>query len=122
MKTMIRTLGAAVLVGSLMGMPGTGFAQGISPAAPSAGPATGGIAGLLAGTSVSNQDLGHQAARGLPNDLYGSVASNTDTGSAGGPITTTNSINGNSGITTVFQNTGNNSLFQSQTVINVTIH
>ena len=117
MKTMIRTLGAALLVGSLFGMPGIGFAQGVS-----AGPATGGIAGLLAGTSVSNRELGHQAARGLPNDLYGSVSANTDTGSAGGPITTTNSINGNSGITTVFQNTGNNSLFQSQTVINVTIH
>jgi len=122
MKTMIRTFGAALLVGSLIGMPGTGFAQGISAGAPPAGPVTGGIAGLLAGTSVSNQELGRQAARGLPNDLYGAVSDNTDIGSAGGPITTTNSINGNSGITTVFQNTGNNSLFQSQTVINVTIH
>ena len=122
MKTMIRSLGTALLVGSLIGMPGTGFAQGVSSGGPPAGPATGRIAILLAGASVSNRELGREAARGLPNDLYGSVSSNTDTGSAGGPITTTNSINGNSGITTVFQNTGNNSLFQSQTIINVTIH
>ena len=39
-----------------------------------------------------------------------------------GMITTTNSINNNTGITTVFQNSGNNSLFQQSTSINITVH
>ena len=42
--------------------------------------------------------------------------------SATGTITTSNSINNNTGITTVFQNSGNNSLFQQSTSINITVH
>jgi hypothetical protein len=38
-----------------------------------------------------------------------------------GTIATTNSINNNTGITTVFQNSGNNSLFQQTTSINITL-
>jgi hypothetical protein len=33
----------------------------------------------------------------------------------------TNSLNGNSGIVTVFQNTGNNALFQSSTSVNINL-
>lgn len=33
----------------------------------------------------------------------------------------TNSLNGNSGITTVFQNTGNNALFQSSTSVTINV-
>jgi hypothetical protein len=42
--------------------------------------------------------------------------------SATGTITTTGSVNNNMGITTVFQNSGNNSLFQQSTAINITVH
>jgi hypothetical protein len=42
--------------------------------------------------------------------------------SATGMITTTNSVNNNMGITTVFQNSGNNSLFQQSMAINITLH
>jgi hypothetical protein len=41
--------------------------------------------------------------------------------SATGVITTTDSINNNTGITTVFQNSGNNSLFQQSMAINITV-
>ena len=41
--------------------------------------------------------------------------------SATGTITTTGSVNNNMGITTVFQNSGNNSLFQQSTAINITL-
>ena len=114
MITKMRLLVAALLAGSLFGVSGGAFAQGA--------PAPGGIAALLAGTAVSNHVLGRQAARGLPTDIYGSVQGNTNTGGGGGTITNTNAINNNSGITTIFQNTGNNSLFQNQTVVNVSIH
>ena len=39
-----------------------------------------------------------------------------------GLISNTNSVNNNMGITTVFQNSGNNSLFQQSTAITITIH
>ena len=42
--------------------------------------------------------------------------------SATGTITTTGSINNNTGFTTVFQNSGNNSLFQQSTSIYITVH
>lgn len=107
-------LGAALLVASLFSISSAAFAG--QPTAPD------GITSLLAGTAVSDRDLGREAARGLATDLYGSVQGNTNLAGGGGQILNTNSINNNSGITTIFQNTGNNSLFQSQTVINVSIH
>jgi len=121
MKTAIRTAWTALLVGSLVGLPVSGFAQGPSgqPSGGSGQP-SGGIARLLAGTAVSNRDLRSEAGRGLT--MSGTVENNWNTGGGGGTITNTQSINGNTGITTVFQDTGNNSLFQSQTVINVAIH
>lgn len=107
-----------MLVGSLFDVSGTAFAQRAA-----AGPTMSkNITVMLAGSAVSDHELRSQTARGLPTDMYGSVQDNTNTAGGGGTISDTNAITNNSGITTVFQNTGNNSLFQNQTVINVSIH
>jgi hypothetical protein len=115
MKSAIRTLCVGLMVGTFFSLPATGFAE--SP------PGT--VASLLAGTGVSDRDLGNQSARGVVlGPLTGSVTDNTSTsyGGTGGLISNTGSFNYDTGITTVFQNTGNNSLFQNQTIVNVTIH
>jgi hypothetical protein len=115
MKSAIRTLCVGLVVGTFFSLPATGFAED----------ALGTIAGLLAGTGVSDRDLGNQSARGavvLTGDLTGSVTGNTSIGDANGVIRNMNSFNYDTGIITVFQNTGNNSLFQNQTIVNVTIH
>jgi hypothetical protein len=53
----------------------------------------------------------------------GALRGNSVTGTSDtGTITTTGSINNNTGFTTVFQNSGNNSLFQQTTSINITVH
>lgn len=94
------------------------------------------IIGELAGSVVPNGELNKQHARGSTNinvnALTAGDGSSFDSGalkgnsvigtSATGLITTTNSINNNTGITTVFQNSGNNSLFQQSTAINITVH
>ena len=90
----------------------------------------------LAGSTVPASDLSSQHARGSTNINIntttagdgasfsdGSVRGNAVIGSsATGFINTENSVNGNMGITTVFQNSGNNSLFQQSTAITITIH
>ena len=77
----------------------------------------------LAGTAVPTEELGVNSARGLPDTLNQAVLdSNSVTGSVTGNITNTNAINTNSGLTTVLQNTGNNVLMQTSTIVNVTIH
>jgi hypothetical protein len=92
-------------------------------------PKASGLLGALAGTALPAVELGRQQARGITNFTFDGALSNgallgnavvgpSDTGS----ITTTGSINNNSGITTVFQNSGNNSLFQQTTSINITVH
>lgn len=91
-----------------------------------AGKSSDGVLRVLAGTAVSAAELGQQQARGIA--LTNSVSSGTVSGNsvgAGavtGTITNNNSINDNVGITTVFQNTGNNSLFQSSTSIFISVH
>jgi hypothetical protein len=90
----------------------------------------------LAGSAVPAAELNQQHARGIKNvnvntsytvesgslnsgALRGnSVVGTSDTGT----ITTTGSINNNTGFTTVFQNSGNNSLFQQSTSIYITVH
>ena len=98
---------------------------------------TGKILGALSGSAVSTAELNQQHARGIQitnidskftvdsgaalsnGALRGnSVVGTTETGT----ITTTGSINNNTGFTTVFQNSGNNSLFQQTTSINITLH
>jgi hypothetical protein len=80
----------------------------------------------LAGAALSAPELAGEHARGLV--IGSAISDGTVTGNAvvgtslTGAITNTNSINNNVGITTVFQNTGNNSLFQQSTSIFITMH
>jgi hypothetical protein len=137
MKTSAIWAGAALLA-TAVGVHGPCLA-GESGAA--AGP--GSILGALAGTVVPYSELSGQHARGITNI---NVATNynfdtnytVDSGSAlsagslrgnavigtsdTGTITTTGSINNNTGITTVFQNSGNNSLFRQSAAIYITMH
>jgi hypothetical protein len=97
---------------------------------------TGKILGALAGSAVSTAELNQQHARGIKNINVntnytvesGSLNSGALRGNAvigtsdTGTITTTGSINNNTGFTTVFQNSGNNSLFQQSTSIYITVH
>jgi hypothetical protein len=96
---------------------------------------TGNILGALAGSAVPTAELSQQHARGTTNINVdttvnsdgsfnlGNVRGNAVGGnSATGTITTTGSINNNTGFTTVFQNSGNNSLFQASTSIFITVH
>jgi hypothetical protein len=96
------------------------------------------IIGELAGSTVPEAALNSQHARGMTTikvdaaTASGGDGSSFDNGllhgnsvigtSATGMITTSNSVNNNMGITTVFQNSGNNSLFQQSTAITITIH
>jgi hypothetical protein len=96
---------------------------------------TGNILGALAGSAVPAAELNQQHARGIKNVNVdtsfnfdgalsnGALRGNSVTGTSDtGTITTTGSINNNTGFTTVFQNSGNNSLFQQTTSINITVH
>jgi len=115
-RAAIWTATAAVLTVAI-GAPGTCFG---------ADKASEAVLGALAGTAVSNIELGRQEARGIAitsavND--GTVGYNSvGRGSVTGNITNNNSVNNNVGITTVFQNTGNNALFQSSTSIFISVH
>ena len=95
------------------------------------------IVSELAGSAVPTAELNSEHARGGANikidaaTASGGTGSSFDNGlvhgnsvsgtSATGTITTTGSVNNNMGITTVFQNSGNNSLFQQSTAINITL-
>jgi hypothetical protein len=91
------------------------------------------ILGALAGAALPTAELGRQQARGANNinldtNYDGALSDGAVRGNAvigpsdTGGITTTGSINNDTGITTVFQNSGNNSLFQQTTSINITMH
>ncbi|MBU6448431.1 MAG: hypothetical protein KGQ26_02280 [Rhodospirillales bacterium] len=59
--------------------------------------------------------------------VVGAVNLGIDTGNSAnnsltGSISTGQSVNGNTGLTTVIQNTGNNSLLQSSMTVNITVH
>ena len=95
------------------------------------------IVSELTGSAVPTAELSGEHARGTTNikldaaSASGGNGSSFDNGllhgnsvigtSATGTIKTTGSINNNMGITTVFQNSGNNSLFQQSTAINITL-
>ena len=89
-----------------------------------------GVLGVLAGAALPAVELSRQHARGIDTNYTfdgalsnGALSGNAVIGrSDTGSITTTGSINNNTGITTVFQNSGNNSLFQQTTAINITMH
>jgi hypothetical protein len=102
----------------------------------SVGGGTAAMLGALAGSAVPAAELNRQHARGIKNVNVdnsfavesgslnsGALRGNSVTGTSDtGTITTTGSINNNSGFTTVFQNSGNNSLFQQSTSIYITVH
>lgn len=52
----------------------------------------------------------------------GSDTGNSANNSITGSILDTQSVNGNTGLTTVIQNTGNNALLQSSMTVNITVH
>ncbi len=52
----------------------------------------------------------------------GSDTGNSADNSVTGSISNVQSVNGNTGLTTVIQNTGNNSLLQSSMTVNITVH
>ncbi|MGE3781815.1 MAG: hypothetical protein AB7H71_03605 [Alphaproteobacteria bacterium] len=96
----------------------------------------------LAASAIPAAELGRQSARGIRNITVdtrnvsvdtnftfdgalsnGALKGNAVIGTSDtGLISTANSINNNNGITTVFQNSGNNSLFQQSTSITITVH
>jgi len=95
------------------------------------------VISILAGSAVPTAELNGQHARGSTNIKVDTASSSGGNGSSfdnglvhgnavtgtstTGMISTTNSVNNNMGITTVFQNSGNNSLFQQSTAINITL-
>ena len=111
---------AGVLAAALCG-------EGSSLAADKKAPDAGGaVFGALGKMALSNSELSQQVARGVvvENSISdGTVRANSvGAGSLTGTIANSNSINNNTGITTVFQNSGNNSLFQSSISISITVH
>jgi hypothetical protein len=115
----------ATLVAAVIGVQGSCLAG-----EPGMTPKASGILGALAGTALPAVELSRQHARGIDTNYTfdgalstGALSSNAVVGPSNtGTITTTGSINNNTGITTVFQNSGNNSLFQQTTSINITVH
>jgi hypothetical protein len=95
------------------------------------------IVSELAGSAVPTTELNREHARGGANikvdtaTAAGGNGSSFDNGfvrgnsvsgmSVTGGVSASNSVNNNMGITTVFQNSGNNSLFQQSTAINITL-
>jgi hypothetical protein len=119
----------AALTAAAVGFGGACLAGEKGTAAKSAG-----VVQALASSAIPTAELGRQSARGIRNISVdtsftfdgalsnGSLRGNAVIGTSDtGMITTTNSINNNTGITTVFQNSGNNSLFQQSTSINITV-
>ena len=130
MKTSAIWAVATVLAGAL-GVQGPCLAGELSTA-----PNASGILGALAGAAVPAAELGRQQARGVmaagadcisvacvqTQTIFKNPIINTTTTTTTLTNTATiGSINNNTGITTVFQNSGNNSLFQQTTAINVTV-
>jgi hypothetical protein len=101
-------------------------------------PNAAGILGALAGASLPAAELSRQHARGImaagadctsisclqTQTIFKNPVIDTTTTTTTTTLTNTaaiGSINNNTGITTVFQNSGNNSLFQQTTSLNVTV-
>ncbi len=80
----------------------------------------------LAGDAVPAAQLGALRARGtviVSSVNNGTVANNSINGnSVTGKITDIQSANNNAGLTTIFQNTGNNALLQNSTSVYISVH
>jgi hypothetical protein len=91
---------------------------------------SGSVLGALAAMAVPTAELGKERARGLNVNVNGSAALNSGNSANNavvaspvtGMIDNEHSINNNVGITSVLQNFGNNSVMQSSTTINITVH
>jgi hypothetical protein len=115
------------LLAASIGAPGSSRAAGAG--APTGSPAA--VLGALAGTAVPAAELGKERARGaIGIDVNGSgsaITAGTSTANAvigspiNGVITNDHSINNDTGITSVLQNFGNNSIMQVSTTINITL-
>jgi hypothetical protein len=122
-------LTAASLVAAVAGGSGScrAAAEGRTPASllqPAAA-----VLKILAGAAVPAAELGQERARGISVDVNGSAVNNGTSASnavLGSPITGTisndHSIDNDVGITSVLQNFGNNSVIQTSTTINITVH
>lgn len=75
----------------------------------------------LASTSLSKHALADTYGKAMPPANVGVQFGNSANHSQTGTISNHSSMNGNTGFTTVIQNTGNNSLFQTSTVVNITL-
>lgn len=129
MKVSVTWAAAALLV-AVVGASGSGLAAesgvpGNGPVKPAA------VLGALAGTAVPSAELGRERGRGgIAVNVNGSAALNNGSSAnnivVGSPIAGTisndKSIDNNVGITSVLQNFGNNSVIQTSTTINITIH
>lgn len=114
----------ASLLAAAVGASGSCLAaEGGTPAKPAL------VLNALAGTAVPTIELGKEHGRGIAVNVNGSALNNGS--SAGnsvvssplaGTISNDHSINDNVGITSVLQNFGNNSVMQSSTTINITVH
>jgi hypothetical protein len=115
---------AAALFAAALGASGSCLAaEGGAPTKP------GTVLRVLAGTAVPSAELGKERARGIAVNLNGSALNNGSSANnavVGSPVTgmidNDHSIDGNVGITSVLQNLGNNSIIQSSTTINITVH
>lgn len=79
----------------------------------------------LKNNSISLNQMGSIRGQGVilqSSSNSGQVNGFVGSGSETGKVYSSNSINSNSGITTVFQNSGNNALIQNSMTINVTMH
>jgi hypothetical protein len=108
-KTVSTGMKALPLIAALLSLPVIGYAQD--------------AANPYRGSGVSQSDLTRARARGVEQtplnqaELTGNSAVNTITGSN----SISSSFGNSGGIVSVIQNTGNNSLFQHSTTVNVNV-
>jgi hypothetical protein len=114
----------AALLAAAIGAPGASAAKKDVANSPAA------ILGALAGMPVPTAELGKQQARGITINSGdgGAVTAGSSNANAvinspiAGVINLDHSIDNNTGITSVLQNFGNNSIMQVSTTINITVH
>lgn len=122
-RTVLRRVIAMAL--ATLAVLGTIIAAPAAAMADSTGAPDPALLGALSGTELHRAALGAQRAQGLLIQYAsnnGNVTGSVDGKSVTGMVSASNSINGNAGITTVFQNSGNNTLLQNTMTINVTMH
>jgi hypothetical protein len=115
---------AASLIAAVAGVSGSSLAaEGGTPTKSAA------VLKALAGTQLGTAALGQEHARGIAVNLNGAALANgTSAGNAvigsaiTGTITNDHSIDNNTGFTSVLQNFGNNSVLQTSTTINISVH